>query len=86
MPDELTRPTHYQLSLLEEPEATLAVRVVAMRGDPFTAVSYTLTRGDGSWLACEVVTCRSGPEAIGTALAEMMGRGMEALDAAVGPF
>lgn len=75
-----------QPSLLEEPEATLAIRVHVVRGDPWCPVSFTITRPDNTWLACEVVTSGSGPEAIGTTLADVMGKGMTELHRLIGPF
>lgn len=75
-----------QLAWLEEPEAHLTIRVIAVRGDPITPVSFTLTRFDGSWLACECIPASSGPEAVRLAVATMTERGLQALDETIGPF
>lgn len=44
-----------QPALLEEEEVTLEVRATFVRGVPLVPISYTLTRPDGSWVACTVL-------------------------------
>jgi len=75
-----------QLSLLAEDAICVEVRMFLQRGEIWATGSFTLTRPDDSWLACEVRTCASGPSSVGAAMAELTDTALGQAFEMVGPF
>lgn len=75
-----------QPSLLEEPAATVTLRLDVQSTDPYAHVAYQVTRPDGSWIACEVAACHNQPPSIRAQMAKMTGAALRKLFESVGPF
>lgn len=86
MSDEPTVLPIIQPSLLEEPAGVVTLRLHVQAGEPLAQLSYTITRPDGSWLACEVVACEARPEAVRAKVAKLIGEALRKTFELIGPF